>query len=94
MINAGLIKTYQLIKNFNATNLSTEFKIERIDFCEFGNSTPFRVKIVNLAKGEIDFFYIKLADASRVYGLELEHLLTSNVINFFLPQKHLSRRAH
>ena len=98
LINAGLIKTYQLIKNFDATNLATECKIERIDFCEFGNSTPFRVKIVNLANGEIDFFYIKLADASRVYGLELEHLLTSNAINFLchkntLVEEHIEGMA-
>lgn len=98
LINAGLIKTYQLIKNFDATNLVTECKIERIDFCEFGNSTPFRVKIVNLANGEIDFFYIKLADASRVYGLELEHLLTSNAINFLchkntLVEEHIEGMA-
>ncbi len=97
-INAGLIKTYQLIKKFNAANLSTEFKIESIDFCEFGNSTPFRVKILNLNNGEIDFFYIKLADASRVYGLELEQLLSSNTINFLchkntLVEEHIEGMA-
>ncbi len=98
LINAGLIKTYQLIKNFTVINWSTEFKIERIDFCEYGNSTPFRVKIKNLANGEIDFFYIKLADASRVYGLELEHLLSSNTINFLcnkntLVEEHIEGMA-
>jgi len=88
-ISDGLIKTYQLVKNFASTNTSTEFKIERIDFCEYGNSNPFRIKIVNLMNGEIDFFYVKLADASRVYGLELEHLLTSNEINFLCHQNTL-----
>ena len=42
-----------------------------------------------MTNGEIDFFYVKLADASRVYGLELEHLLTSNEINFLCHQNTL-----
>jgi hypothetical protein len=31
-----------------------------------------------------DYFYVKVADASRVYGLELEHLLTPNPLNFLV----------
>jgi hypothetical protein len=30
-----------------------------------------------------DYFYIKNADASRIYGLELEHILSPNHINFY-----------
>jgi len=29
-----------------------------------------------------DYFYVKRADASRIYGLELEHLLSPNRLNF------------
>ncbi|MBV6404650.1 MAG: hypothetical protein GFGODING_01404 [Flavobacteriales bacterium] len=53
-----------------------------IDFCGFGNSQPFRVKILNQLNDNHDYFYIKKADASRVYGLELEHLLSPNKINY------------
>jgi hypothetical protein len=56
--------------------------IDRIDFCSFGNSTPFRIRIVNAYNDNPDYFYIKKADASRVYGLELEHLLSPNRLNF------------
>lgn len=31
-----------------------------------------------------DYFYVKQADASRIYGLELEHILSPNRINYLL----------
>jgi predicted unusual protein kinase regulating ubiquinone biosynthesis (AarF/ABC1/UbiB family) len=37
---------------------------------------------VNKINDNHDYFYIKLADASRIYGLELEHLLSPNVISY------------
>jgi len=37
---------------------------------------------VNKFNDNYDHYYIKLADASRVYGLELEHLLSPNRITF------------
>jgi hypothetical protein len=42
-----------------------------------------------------DYFYIKIADASRVYGLELEHILSPNRINYVtydntLVEEHIS----
>ena len=56
--------------------------VDRVDFCTFGNSTPFRIRIVNAYNDNQDYFYVKKADASRVYGLELEHLLSPNRLNF------------
>ena len=56
--------------------------IDRVDFCSFGNSTPFRIRIVNAYNDNQDYFYMKKADASRVYGLELEHLLSPNRLNY------------
>jgi len=55
---------------------------DRVDFCTFGNSMPFRIRIVNAYNDNQDYIYIKKADASRVYGLELEHLLSPNRLNF------------
>src|SRR5438105_4934270 len=57
--------------------------VARIDFCSFGNSQPFRIRIVNKFNDNYDHYYIKIADASRVYGLELEHVLSPNRITFF-----------
>jgi hypothetical protein len=56
--------------------------IERVDYCEFGNSKPFRVRVVNQYNDNYDHFYVKVADASRVYGLEFEHLLSPNRMSY------------
>jgi hypothetical protein len=56
--------------------------VERVDYCEFGNSKPFRVRVVNHYNDNYDHFYMKVADASRIYGLELEHLLSPNRITY------------
>lgn len=65
-----------------------KIEIVSIDFCEFANSMPFRINITSNGKRQRTF-YIKSADASRVYGLELEQLLTSNRINFLYHQNTL-----
>jgi hypothetical protein len=51
-------------------------KVERIDFGDFGNSRPFRIRVINQFNGNADYYYVKYADASRIYGLELEHILS------------------
>lgn len=56
--------------------------VAAIDLCLYGNSRPFRIKIINQINDNHDYYYVKPADASRIYGLELEHLLSPNRINF------------
>ncbi len=58
--------------------------IDRIDYGDFGNSRPFRIRITNLFNDNSDYFYVKHADASRIYGLELEHILSPNRINYMV----------
>lgn len=58
--------------------------IDAIDYCTFGNSRPFRVKIRNVLNDNYTYLYIKKADASRIYGLELEELLSPNKVDFLL----------
>ena len=58
--------------------------VDNIDFCTFGNSKPFRVKVRNILNDNYTHFYIKKADASRVFGLELEHIISPNSINFLV----------
>lgn len=79
-----LIAAYALLKNSIG-----KFEIKAIDFCEFANSMPFRITIGNIEYRDADFFYIKSADASRVYGLELEELLSPNHTNFLYHQNTL-----
>jgi len=56
--------------------------VDRVDTCTYANTKPFRIRIVNRINDNHDYFYIKLADSSRIYGLELEHLLSPNVISY------------
>jgi hypothetical protein len=81
-LNEHLRKVYGLLKSVGADVGQDHLFVDRIDFCEFGNSQPFRIRIVNEQNGNQDFFYIKQADASRVYGLELEYLLSPNRLHY------------
>jgi hypothetical protein len=56
--------------------------VDRVDVCTYANTLPFRIRISNKVNDNYDYFYIKRADASRIYGLELEHLLSPNVISY------------
>ncbi len=64
-------------------------RVESIDFCSFGNSKPFRVKIINEVNDNHDYFYIKKADASRVYGLELEEIFSPDKVSYLVDNKTL-----
>ncbi len=83
-LSKGFTKMYSLLKTDGDTSVMEHLYLDRIDFCTFGNSKPFRVRIVNQLNDNYDYFYIKRADASRIYGLELEHMLSPNHINFFV----------
>ena len=81
-LNNDLKRIYALLRVDGDFSIMEHLYIDRIDFCSFGNSTPFRLRIVNAYNDNPDYFYVKKADASRVYGLELEHLLSPNRLNF------------
>jgi hypothetical protein len=88
-IHEGLKRIYSILRTGGDTSVHRHLHVERIDYCTFGNSNPFRIKIVNNFNDNYDYFYIKQADASRIYGLELEHILSPNRINFFVDDKTL-----
>lgn len=81
-INEGLRRIYALLKTDGQMDIVQHLYVDRIDFCTFGNSNPFRIRIVNSQNDNADYFYVKSADASRVYGLELEHLLSPNRMHY------------
>ena len=78
----GLKRIYALLRVDGDLSVMEHLYVDRVDFCSFGNSTPFRIRVVNAYNDNHDYFYLKQADASRVYGLELEHLLSPNRLNF------------
>ncbi|MFZ9386662.1 MAG: hypothetical protein ACO25B_02170 [Chitinophagaceae bacterium] len=82
-IRDGLIKIYATLKTEGNLTFTKHLDVARVDYCSFGNSHPFRVRIVNKFNDNYDHYYIKVADASRIYGLELEHILSPNRITFF-----------
>jgi len=88
-IHTGLKKIYSIIKSDGNTELTKHLSVDRIDFCTFGNSKPFRIRIINKYNDNYDYYYVKLADASRVYGLELEHLLAPNRIQYLVHKNTL-----
>ncbi len=47
-IHAGLKRVYSHLKSSGPTQAEEHLHIERIDYCLFGNSKPFRIKIVNI----------------------------------------------
>jgi len=82
-IRDGLVNIYAILKTEGDLSFTNHLDVARVDFCPFGNSHPFRIRIVNKFNDNYDHYYIKVADASRVYGLELEHILSPNHITFF-----------
>jgi hypothetical protein len=83
-IHEGLKKLYALLKAGGDWQVQEHLFIDRIDYCTFGNSHPFRIRIVNRYNDVYDYFYLKVADANRVYGLELEHLLSPNQLTYIV----------
>lgn len=73
---------YALLHADGRMEVMDHLDVARIDYCTFGNSKPFRIRIINRLNDNYDHFYVKTADASRVYGLELEHILSPNRINY------------
>ncbi len=80
-IKTKLTNIYSILKTGDS-RVADHLDLQRVDYCEFGNSRPFRIRIVNLFNDNYDSFYVKVADASRIYGLELEHVLSPNRINY------------
>lgn len=85
-LNKHLTGIYALLKTEGDTSFIDHLYVDRIDYCTFGNSNPFRVRVVNSYNENQDYYYIKKSDASRVYGLELEHLLSPNRMHYYVAE--------
>jgi hypothetical protein len=94
-VREGLMKIYAHMKAGGELDAIDHLIVDRVDLCTYGNTQPFRIRIVNTLNDNFDYFYVKRADASRLYGLELEHMLSPNVISFLyerdtLVEEHIS----
>jgi hypothetical protein len=88
-INKGLCLIYSFLKTEGNISVMEHLRVDRVDFCLFGNSNPFRVKIINNFNDNYDYFYVKKTDVSRILGLELEDILSPNHINYFVDKNTL-----
>lgn len=85
----GLKVIYAKLKASGNTRIVQHKYIDRVEYCAFGNTRPFRIRIVNRLNDVYDYFYIKQADASRIYGLELEEILSPNQVNYMVDNETL-----
>lgn len=83
-LSKELTQIYAYLKTPDEPTFTDHLYISRVEYCNFGNSKPFRIRVVNRYNDNHDYYYVKRADASRVYGLELEHILAPNRIDFLV----------
>ncbi|HET8810382.1 MAG TPA: hypothetical protein VFM65_08980 [Flavobacteriaceae bacterium] len=88
-IDNSLKRVYTLLHSDGSDDSFRFLNVDAIDYCTFGNSKPFRVKIRNILNDSFTHFYVKKADASRIYGLEFEHILSPHRINFLVYKETL-----
>ncbi|MFL0353821.1 hypothetical protein [Xanthomarina sp. GH4-25] len=83
-IDLSLKKVYTILHSDGNEKTIPFLTVDAVDYCTFGNSKPFRVKVRNILNDNFTYFYVKKADASRIYGLELEHMLSPYNLNFLV----------
>ncbi|MCB9753182.1 MAG: hypothetical protein H6713_43240 [Myxococcales bacterium] len=88
-IHGALKEIYAILRANGDLSVMQHLYVDRVDLCLYGNTNPFRVRIVNRINDNFDYFYIKNADASRVYGLELEGLLSPNRVSYVVHEETL-----
>lgn len=81
-LSNDLVRTYAAMRAMGDASLMRHLITDRVDVCPYGNTRPFRVRILNTLNENFDYFYVKQADASRIYGLELEDLLSPSRLQF------------
>ncbi|WP_044205299.1 hypothetical protein [Flammeovirga sp. OC4] len=84
-----LKKLYASLRADGNLTVMEHLFVDRVDMCTYGNTKPFRVRIVNRINDNFDYFYIKVADASRIYGLELEDILSPNKVSYLVTEQTL-----
>ncbi len=94
-IDRGLKRVYSILHSDGSDRIFQYLNVDAVDYCTFGNSKPFRIKVRNILNDNFTYFYVKQTDASRIYGLELEHMLSPYHLNFLvykdtLIEEHIS----
>ena len=85
-IEENLNRIYTLLHSDGDEETLPFLTVDSIEYCTFGNSKPFRIRVRNILNDNYTNYYVKKADASRIYGLELEDLLSPHRINYLVFQ--------
>ena len=88
-IYKALTEIYALLKTDGDTAVLQHLTVARIDYCTFGNTQPFRIRIINRLNDNYDHFYVKRMDSSRLFGLELEYLLSPDSVRYLIQEETL-----
>ena len=88
-IDLVLKRVYSNFVSDGSDKIFQYLNVDYVDYCTFGNSKPFRIKVRNILNDNYTLFYVKKTDASRVYGLELEHMLSPYNLNFVIYENTL-----
>jgi hypothetical protein len=88
-IDLALKRVYSNFVSDGSDKIFQYLNVDYVDYCTFGNSKPFRIKVRNILNDNYTLFYVKKTDASRVYGLELEHMLSPYNLNFVIYENTL-----
>jgi len=83
-VHEALLISYADLKAGGDLSIVDYLYIDRVDLCVYGNTLPFRIRVVNRINENFDYFYVKKVDANRLYGLEIEHILSPNRISYFV----------
>ncbi len=83
-IDQSLKQVYSILHSDGSDTIFQYLNIDAVDYCTFGNSKPFRIRVRNILNDNFTYFYVKRTDASRIYGLELEHILSPYNLNFLV----------
>ena len=88
-IDKNLKVIYTLLHSDGNSSSIPYLNIDSVDYCTFGNSKPFRIKIRNVVNDNFTYFYVKKTDSSRIYGIEFEHMLSPRNLNFLVNNSSL-----
>ena len=92
-VEQNLKMVYNMLHSDGSKSNLQHFNVDAVDYCTFGNSHPFRVKVRNTLNDNYTYFYIKRTDSSRVFGLEFEHMLSPYNLNYMVNE-HLLIEEH
>ena len=88
-IDLSLKQVYSILHSDGGDTIIPFLNVDAVDYCTFGNSKPFRIKVRNILNDNFTYFYVKKTDASRVYGIEFEHMLSPRNLNFLVNNSSL-----